>query len=222
MRKLVLSLFVVLAGANLAGCGYNKLQNQDEAVKAAWSEVVNQYQRRSDLIPNLVATVKGFAAQEERVLVGVTEAFCVPLVSQPDGGGGGGGGLLLPPVIRNQAMDWWADCSPWKVMAHTPGSRPVLSKLPRSNVPLCAPASSGRAVPTTLPSGSVSQKLMRSPGVKPRIVIWNWVPAGPHFGSTVASRGSGTPSQPDDGAGVLVAAGGGGGGGGVAAQPAPL
>ena len=74
MRKLVLSLFVVLAGANLAGCGYNKLQNQDEAVKAAWSEVVNQYQRRSDLIPNLVATVKGFAAQEERVLVGVTEA----------------------------------------------------------------------------------------------------------------------------------------------------
>ena len=60
--------------ANLAGCGYNKLQNQDEAVKAAWSEVVNQYQRRADLIPNLVATVKGFAAQEERVLVGVTEA----------------------------------------------------------------------------------------------------------------------------------------------------
>ena len=74
MRKLLLTLFVVLAGANLAGCGYNKLQNQDEAVKAAWSEVVNQYQRRSDLIPNLVATVKGFAAQEERVLVGVTEA----------------------------------------------------------------------------------------------------------------------------------------------------
>ena len=64
----------MLASANLAGCGYNKLQNQDEAVKAAWSEVVNQYQRRADLIPNLVATVKGFAAQEERVLVGVTEA----------------------------------------------------------------------------------------------------------------------------------------------------
>ena len=65
---------MVLASANLAGCGYNKLQNQDEAVKAAWSEVVNQYQRRADLIPNLVAAVKGFAAQEERVLVGVTEA----------------------------------------------------------------------------------------------------------------------------------------------------
>jgi len=74
MRKLLITLFVVIAGTNLAGCGYNKLQNQDESVKAAWSEVVNQYQRRADLIPNLVATVKGFAAQEERVLVGVTEA----------------------------------------------------------------------------------------------------------------------------------------------------
>ena len=74
MRKLMLSLIVVLAAANLAGCGYNKLQNEDESVKAAWSEVVNQYQRRADLIPNLVAAVKGFAAQEERVLVGVTEA----------------------------------------------------------------------------------------------------------------------------------------------------
>ena len=61
MRKLALALLVILASANLAGCGYNKLQNQDEAVKAAWSEVVNQYQRRADLIPNLVATVKGYA-----------------------------------------------------------------------------------------------------------------------------------------------------------------
>src|SRR6187399_3104198 len=74
MRKWIVGLVVVLASANLSGCGYNKLQNQDEAVKAAWSEVVNQYQRRADLIPNLVAAVKGFAAQEERVLVGVTEA----------------------------------------------------------------------------------------------------------------------------------------------------
>jgi len=74
MRKLLMTLVVVMAATNLAGCGYNKLQNQDESVKAAWSEVVNQYQRRADLIPNLVATVKGFAAQEERVLVGVTEA----------------------------------------------------------------------------------------------------------------------------------------------------
>ena len=74
MRKLLLSLIVGVVSANLAGCGYNKLQNQDEAVKAAWSEVMNQYQRRADLVPNLVATVKGFAAQEERVLVEVTEA----------------------------------------------------------------------------------------------------------------------------------------------------
>ncbi len=66
---------MVLAIAVLAsGCGYNALQTQDEAVTAAWSEVVNQYQRRADLIPNLVNTVKGFAAQEEKVLIGVTEA----------------------------------------------------------------------------------------------------------------------------------------------------
>jgi LemA protein len=58
----------------LSGCGYNALQQQDEAVKAAWSEVVNQYQRRADLIPNLVNTVKGYAAQEQKVLIGVTEA----------------------------------------------------------------------------------------------------------------------------------------------------
>ena len=74
MRKLLVTAVLVVASVNLAGCGYNKLQEQDESVKAAWSEVVNQYQRRADLIPNLVATVKGYAAQEERVLVEVTEA----------------------------------------------------------------------------------------------------------------------------------------------------
>jgi len=58
----------------LSGCGYNTLQTQDEAVRAAWSEVLSQYQRRADLIPNLVETVKGFAAQEQTVLLGVTEA----------------------------------------------------------------------------------------------------------------------------------------------------
>ena len=58
----------------LSGCGYNTLQAKDEAVKAAWAEVVNQYQRRADLIPNLVNTVKGYAAQEQKVLIGVTEA----------------------------------------------------------------------------------------------------------------------------------------------------
>ena len=63
-----------VAVLSLSGCGYNRLQQQDENVKAAWSEVVNQYQRRADLIPNLVNTVKGYAAQEQKVLIGVTEA----------------------------------------------------------------------------------------------------------------------------------------------------
>jgi LemA protein len=58
----------------LGGCGYNAIQSQDEQVKAAWSEVLNQYQRRADLIPNLVNAVKGFASQEKTVLLGVTEA----------------------------------------------------------------------------------------------------------------------------------------------------
>ena len=67
--------FVVLAAVLLvSGCGYNRIQQQDEGVKAAWSEVINQYQRRADLVPNLVNTVKGFAAQEQKVLIGVTEA----------------------------------------------------------------------------------------------------------------------------------------------------
>ena len=66
--------FLAAASLALSGCGYNSLQQKDEAVKAAWSEVVNQYQRRADLIPNLVNTVKGYAAQEQRVLIGVTEA----------------------------------------------------------------------------------------------------------------------------------------------------
>lgn len=67
-------LAALLLSLPLAGCGYNDIQRADEATKAAWSEVVNQYQRRADLIPNLVATVKAFAAQEERVLTEVTEA----------------------------------------------------------------------------------------------------------------------------------------------------
>jgi LemA protein len=58
----------------LAGCGYNTFQTQDEQIKASWAEVVNQYQRRADLIPNLVETVRGFAQQERDVLIGVTEA----------------------------------------------------------------------------------------------------------------------------------------------------
>ena len=73
MRKLVLGL-TAFAGLLLSGCGYNAMQTQDEQIKAAWSEVLNQYQRRADLIPNLVNTVKGYAAQESSVLLGVTEA----------------------------------------------------------------------------------------------------------------------------------------------------
>jgi len=66
--------FLLFTALSVSGCGYNSIQTQDEQVKSAWSEVLNQYQRRADLIPNLVATVKGFAAQEQQVLLGVTEA----------------------------------------------------------------------------------------------------------------------------------------------------
>lgn len=70
-------LQILLAGLlvfTLSGCGYNKFQTADEEVTANWSEVLNQYQRRADLVPNLVSTVKGFAAQEQAVLLGVTNA----------------------------------------------------------------------------------------------------------------------------------------------------
>src|SRR5580658_4410319 len=73
MRKTAWALTMV-AAMFLSACGYNTIQVQDEQVKAAWSEVLNQYQRRDQLIPNLVNTVKGFAAQEQTVLLGVTEA----------------------------------------------------------------------------------------------------------------------------------------------------
>ena len=74
MRKLWMSLLALLTVTLLSGCGYNTLQSGDEQVKAAWAEVLNQYQRRADLIPNLVNTVKGFAEQEKEVLTRVTEA----------------------------------------------------------------------------------------------------------------------------------------------------
>ena len=73
LRKFA-TLLAVLATLSLAGCGYNTLQSQDEQIKAAWSEVVNQYQRRADLVPNLVNTVKGYAAQEREVLEAVVNA----------------------------------------------------------------------------------------------------------------------------------------------------
>jgi LemA protein len=67
-------LAAVLLAAALSGCGYNEFQGKDESVKAAWGEVVNQYQRRADLIPNLVNTVKGYASHERETLEAVTKA----------------------------------------------------------------------------------------------------------------------------------------------------
>jgi LemA protein len=68
------ALALGIVGLALAGCGINTIPTLQEKTKAAWSEVLNQYQRRADLIPNLVATVKGYAAQEEKVLTEVVEA----------------------------------------------------------------------------------------------------------------------------------------------------
>ena len=70
MRAILLLMLAML----LSGCGYNQIQQKDEAVSAGWSEVINQYKRRADLIPNLVNTVKGYAAHEAQVLTSVTEA----------------------------------------------------------------------------------------------------------------------------------------------------
>ncbi len=72
--RMIVRLCMLLLLAPLAGCGYNQIQSLDEQTKANWSEVLNQYQRRADLIPNLVNTVKGYAQQEQAVLIGVTEA----------------------------------------------------------------------------------------------------------------------------------------------------
>ena len=73
MRRLLLALSILVA-AMLSSCGYNRLQAADEQVAAAWSEVLNQYQRRADLVPNLVNTVKGAAGFEQSTLTAVTEA----------------------------------------------------------------------------------------------------------------------------------------------------
>lgn len=76
MRVFKQSLIALMLASTLtlSGCGYNTLQVKDEAVTAAWSEVQNQYQRRADLVPNLVNVVKGYAAHEEQVLTEVTQA----------------------------------------------------------------------------------------------------------------------------------------------------
>ena len=74
MRRILAYPFLLLTALSLGGCGYNTLQSTDEQIKASWAEVLNQYQRRADLVPNLVNTVKGFAQQEKDVLLGVTNA----------------------------------------------------------------------------------------------------------------------------------------------------
>jgi len=82
----------VLAGSLLSGCGYNEFQAKDEATKAAWGEVVNQYQRRADLIPNLVNTVKGYASHERGTLEAVTRARAAATSFQ-----------ITPEVLNNPA-----------------------------------------------------------------------------------------------------------------------
>ncbi len=74
MRQLLLKFTALLLVLSLTGCGYNTFQSQDEEVKASWAEVLNQYQRRADLVPNLVKTVKGYADHEEKVFAEVAEA----------------------------------------------------------------------------------------------------------------------------------------------------
>ena len=74
MRKLLMTLCLLTLASALSGCGYNTIQQKDEAVKASWSQVLNVYKRRADLVPNLVATVRGYATHEQQVLTQVTEA----------------------------------------------------------------------------------------------------------------------------------------------------
>jgi LemA protein len=74
MQKIYFKLLTVLLVLNLTGCGYNNFQTLDEEAKASWSEVLNQYQRRADLVPNLVNVVKGYAEHEKEVLTEVADA----------------------------------------------------------------------------------------------------------------------------------------------------
>jgi LemA protein len=74
MRNRIRLVLLLVVGSLLSGCGYNTLQSTDEQIKASWAEVLNQYQRRADLVPNLVNVVKGYAGHEKEVLTRVTEA----------------------------------------------------------------------------------------------------------------------------------------------------
>lgn len=74
MKNLLFKCVLILSMLALSGCGYNAFQSLDEEAKASWAEVLNQYQRRADLVPNLVSTVKGYAAHEKEVFIAVTNA----------------------------------------------------------------------------------------------------------------------------------------------------
>ena len=115
MKKLnvvLLLIFSLFAG----GCGYNTLQSADEQIKASWAEVVNQYQRRADLIPNLVETVKGFAAQEKDVLLGVTSARRSPLL--PD----------VPAIAETPGMQKY-EINGWLGVVAPAGTPPAVIEL---------------------------------------------------------------------------------------------
>jgi LemA protein len=92
VKKLFRWLAIATLALQLSACGYNEFQTRDEAIKAAWSEVVNQYQRRADLIPNLVNTVKGYAAHERETLEAVTRARAAATSFQ-----------ITPEVLNNPA-----------------------------------------------------------------------------------------------------------------------
>lgn len=99
LKPLILSAVLTTSAVSLSGCGYNNLQAQDEQVTASWSQVVNQYQRRDDLIPNLVEVVKQYAAQEQQVFTDVAEARSRA------------GGMTVTPEVLNdpQAMERYAE-----------------------------------------------------------------------------------------------------------------
>lgn len=99
IKPMLLSAVLATSAVSLSGCGYNNLQSQDEQVTASWSEVVNQYQRRSDLVPNLVKVVKQYADQEQAVFTQVAEARSRA------------GGITLTPEVLNdpQAMERYAE-----------------------------------------------------------------------------------------------------------------
>jgi LemA protein len=99
VKPLLLSAVLATSAVSLSGCGYNNLQSQDEQVTASWSEVVNQYQRREDLVPNLVNVVKQYAEQEQEVFTQVAQAR-----SQA-------GGITVTPELLNdpEAMERYAE-----------------------------------------------------------------------------------------------------------------